>query len=187
MKKLVQMLLVACLLVASIQVVAAGAENTTTDKDFDLVTIHRLAIASPQYTPVKDGATKDEIVNMVYTAGEKARLQLIPQHVMAKYIQRDTQLDINVLDKKQADAAFQANVANYADAYLVPTIVHNSRVVIFYDIYAASTNKLVFTSQVVADKSDPDTLETYKSLTKKFYQAFDKAVQKQIKDSEKTK
>ena len=70
---------------------------------------------------------------------------------------------------------------------MVPTVVHNDRVVIFFDVYAAATNKLVYTYQIVADRTDPDTLATYQELTKQFYRAFDKSVQKQLKDNEKAK
>lgn len=187
MKKIMQMLLVLCLVLTGVQVVSASGEKTTADKDFSLAGIHRLVIADPQYTPMKDGATKADISNMIYAMGEKARLQLIPKDFIAKNILQDTKVDISALDKKQADAAFQANVAKYADAYLVPTVVHNNQVVIFYDIYSAVDNKLVYTYQVVADRTDPDTLATYQELTKKFYRAFDKSVQKQLKDSEKAK
>jgi hypothetical protein len=187
MKKLMQMMLVICLVLASVQIVSASGEKVTADKDFELSSIHRLAIADPQYTPIKDGVTKADISNMIYVMGEKARLQLIPNDVISKSLQRDKKVDLTALDKKQADAAFQANIADYADAYMVATVVHNDRVVIFYDIYSAANNKLVYTYQVVADRTDPDTLATYQELTKKFYRAFDKSVQKQIKDSEKAK
>ncbi|MGL5271423.1 MAG: coenzyme F(420) biosynthesis enzyme [Selenomonadaceae bacterium] len=186
MKKLMQMLLVACLMITGVQVAAASSDKTTIEKDFSLATIHRLAVADPQYTPLKDGAKKEEITAMIYAVGqEKAKMQIIPGEVIAANILRDAKVDINTLDKKQADALFKANVGTYADAYLVPTVVHNDRVVIFFDIYAASTNKLVYTYQVVADRTEGDNLVTYERLTRDFYRSYGKSLQKQLKDSDK--
>lgn len=67
----------------------------------------------------------------------------------------------------------------------MPTVVHNDRVVIFFDIYVASTNKLVYTYQVVADRTEDDNMVTYERLTRDFYRSYGKSLQKQLKDSDK--
>ena len=72
MKKLMQMMLVICLVLASVQIVSASGEKVTADKDFQLSSIHRLVIADPQYTPIKDGVTKADISNMIYGIVGKA-------------------------------------------------------------------------------------------------------------------
>ncbi len=187
MKKGIQMFLVLCMMLLGMQVAFAGGEKATVDKDFELATIHRMVLVEPQYTPLKDGAAKADITNMMFKMGEKARFQLLPYDLVLNNIQRDKNVSFASMDKKEVSKIFEANAAQYADAYMVPTVVHNDRVVIFFDVYAAATNKLVYTYQIVADRTDPDTLATYQELTKQFYRAFDKSVQKQLKDNEKAK
>lgn len=187
MKKLLQMLLVACVVLVNVQLVSANPEKTITTDGFDLSTIHRLVIVDPQYSPVKDGATKDDVMNMFYKTGASARIYVMPKSDVEKSILKDSNVDLSALETKKANEVFTANVAKYADAYMVATIVHNSRVVIFYDVYSAQTNQIVYSYEIVAGSHDDDSLKTYEGLTKNFYRSFEKTVQQQIKDQNKKK
>lgn len=185
MKKLVQILLVVCMMLMSMQVVFANADKVTVMDGADLTSIHRLAIAAPQYTPLKDGPDKAAFTSVLYDASSVARMYVVSKDDMEKNILRDASVDINTLDKSQAGKAFKENVAKYADAYVVATVANNSRVVCFYDVYKAGTNELLYSYQIVANKSDADTVATYMGLTQQFYKNFERSAQKQIKDNEK--
>jgi len=132
MKKLLQMLLVVCVVFLNAQLVSANPERTITTEGFDLSTIHRLVIVDPQYSPVKDGATKDAVMNMLYKIGASARIYVMPKSDVEASILKDSSVDLSSLEPKKADELFKSNVGKYADAYMVATIVHNSRVVMMY-------------------------------------------------------
>jgi hypothetical protein len=187
MKKLLQMLLVVCVVFLNAQLVSANPERTITTEGFDLSTIHRLVIVDPQYSPVKDGATKDAVMNMLYKIGASARIYVMPKSDVEASILKDSSVDLSSLEPKKADELFKSNVGKYADAYMVATIVHNSRVVIFYDVYSAQTNQIVYSYEIAAGSNDDDSLKTYEGLTKDFYRSFEKTVQQQIKDQTKKK
>jgi ABC-type cobalt transport system substrate-binding protein len=185
MKKLVQILLVVCMMLISMQVVFANAEKVTVMDGADLTSIHRLAIAAPQYTPLKNGPDKAAFTSVLYNASSVARMYVVSKDDMEKDILRDASVDVNTLDKKEANKVFKENIAKYADAYVVATVANNSRVVCFYDVYKAGTNELLYSYQIVANGSDADTVATYMALTQQFYKNFDRSAQKQLKDNEK--
>ena len=62
MKKIVQVMLFICLTVFGMQVAFANADKVTIPEGADIVSVKRLALAAPLYTPTKDAPTKDELL-----------------------------------------------------------------------------------------------------------------------------
>lgn len=185
MRKIVQMLVVLCMVLMSTQVVFANADKVTIAEGADITTVHRMAVAAPLYTPIKGAPGKDAVTKLVYDASSVARGYVISYDMVAQNIQKDKNIDILHLDRRQASQAFKDNVASYADAYVVMTVANNSRTVFFFDVYKAGTNELLYTYEIAANRSDPDTVAAYTTLVQQFYKNFDRSAEAQQKDHEK--
>ncbi len=182
MKKLVQLLLFVCLTVFGMQVAFANADKITIPEGADIVSVKRLALAAPLYTPTKGAPTKEELLDSMYEASSVARSYVLSYDMVAADIQKSAGIDIKALDRRQAAKVYKENVAADADAYVVVTVANNSRIVFFYDVYRAGTNELLYTYQIVANKSQEANTETYKLLSEQFYKNFERSANEQAKD-----
>ena len=185
MRKLVQLLVVVCMVLMSTQVVFANADKVTVAKGADITTIHRMAVAAPLYTPGKSAPTKDELTKVIYDAGSVARSYVLSYDMVAQNIQQDSKVDIKALDRRQAAKIYKENVAKYADAYVVTTVANNSRTAFFFDVYKAGTDELLYTYEIVANSSEPDNIATYTNLAQQFYKNFERSAVAQQKENEK--
>lgn len=183
MKKIMQMLLVICVMVGAAQI-GFAKDRTWSDENFDLSSVHRMLILEPNYSRFENGATSQDIMDMMYQEGVSS-MYMMQKSDLERNILRDTGVDIGKLDAKQAEKAINDHMEKYVDAYVVATVVHNKRVVLFFDVYSAKTKRLVFTDQVVAGGSDPDTIATYAKLTKNFYKDIQKEAKEQLKKKNK--
>lgn len=185
MKKISQLFLIVCLILLNVQFVSAAAKSWS-DTEYDFSKAHKLLIVEPNYNFAEGNATSEEIMNMLYEQAAKSlHMFALNTEDIERNILRDTSIDLAKLkteDEKQAQTVFENEFIKYTDLYLVATIVHNSRVMIFYDVYSTQTKQPVFTYQIVASSTDPDNLMTYKQLTKSFYREFNKAINKSMKD-----
>ncbi len=181
MKKLVQLLLFVCLTVFGMQVAFANADKITIPEGADIVSVKRLALAAPLYTPTKGAPTKEELLASMYEASSVARSYVLSYDMVAADIQKSAGVDIKALDRRQAAKVYKENVAADADAYVVVTVANNSRIVFFYDVYRAGTNELLYTYQIVANKSQEANAETYKLLSEQFYKNFERSANEQAK------
>ena len=78
MKKIIQMLLIACMVVLGTQVAFANADKVTVQEGADLTAIHRLAIGSPLYMQVDPKSpNKDMLTQIVYESSRVARCYVI--------------------------------------------------------------------------------------------------------------
>ena len=181
MKKIVQVMLFVCLTVFGMQVAFANADKVTIPEGADIVSVKRLALAAPLYTPTKDAPTKEELLASMYDASSVARCYVLSYDMVAADIQKNTGVDIKSLDRRQAAKVYKENVAADADAYVVLTVANNSRIVFFYDIYRSGTNELLYTYQIVANRSQKANMETYKALSEQFYKNFERSANEQAK------
>ena len=77
MKKIVQMLLIACMVVLSTQVAFANSDKETIQDGANLVTVKRLAVASPLYQQLDTNApSKDLLTQIVYDREERSQLAI---------------------------------------------------------------------------------------------------------------
>ena len=181
MKKIVQVMLFVCLTVFGMQVAFANADKVTIPEGADIVSVKRLALAAPLYTPTKDAPTKEELLASMYEASSVARSYVLSYDMVAADIQKNTGVDIKSLDRRQAAKVYKENVAADADAYVVLTVANNSRIVFFYDVYRSGTNELLYTYQIVANRSQKANTETYKALSEQFYKNFERSANEQAK------
>ena len=160
---------------------AASAE--TIDNGEELARVKRLAIGYPDYyQTLEKEPTMDEFIKMLYEAAKVSRSYVISYDEMAAKIQQDTGIDIRVLPKMDARKIFKEHVYKYADAYVMFTLVNNSRISLFSEVYAVNTNELLYRLQVQGSKSDESkNVKTYKTMAEEFYRAIDKAAQSEAK------
>ena len=182
MKKLVQMLLVVCMVVLGAQVALAASDKETIQEGADLASIHRLAIGLPKYVPVAEKPpTKEEVAQAIADASKVARSYVISYDAAAEGIRGDKGIDIKALDRRKAETEFKNGIAKIADAYVVMTVANNTGITCFFDIYKAGTNELLYTYQVVGKRYEKDSVSTYKSLSEEFFKHFEKAAEEQQK------
>ena len=102
MKKLMQMLLVLCLVVFSTQVAFANSDKVTLVEGADITGIHRLALAKPLYMQTdKLAPTMDQLIQIESEASKVARMYVIPYDTVAASVKTDTKVDIKALDRHQ--------------------------------------------------------------------------------------
>ncbi len=188
MKKLVQILVMMCMVVFATQVAFAHADKETIQEGADLTSIHRLAVAYPRYVPVGENApTVEELSGIIFDASKVARSYVVSYDAVAEGIRKDKNVDIKALDVRKAEKVFKDNVAKYADAYIVTWVANNSRTSFFFDIYRAGTNELLYTYQIQANRSDKDDAKTYQALSEQFYKHFERTANNQQKKADKAK
>lgn len=186
MKKLMQMLLVLCLVVFSTQVAFANSDKVTLVEGADITGIHRLALAKPLYMQTdKLAPTMDQLIQIESEASKVARMYVIPYDTVAASVKTDTKVDIKALDRHQAAKVFKENAGKYADAYVVLTVANDSRTSFFFDVYKAGSNELLYSYQIQANRSEKDNVTTYQNLCEQFYKNFERSIGEQQKKDAK--
>jgi hypothetical protein len=186
MKKIVQMLLVVCMVVLSAQVAFANADKVTMQEGADITSVKRIAVAAPLYAPVDEKApNKEMLTQIVSDASRVSRSYVISYDAVAEGIKTATNVDIKALDRRQAAKTYKENVANYADAYVVLTVANNSRTTFFFDVFKAGSNELLYTYEIIANKGEPDSVATFNNLAEQFYKHFDRSADEQLKNKKK--
>ena len=188
MKKIVQMLLIACMVVLSTQVAFANSDKETIQDGANLVTVKRLAVASPLYQQLDTNApNKDLLTQIVYDSSRVTRSYVVSYDTVAEGIKKSANIDIKSLDRRQAAKAFKEHVADYADAYVVLTVANSSRTSFFFDVYKAGSNQLLYSYEITANSSENDSVATFTNLSEQFYKHFERAAQEQLKETTKKK
>ena len=188
MKKIVQMLLIACMVVLSTQVAFANSDKETIQDGANLVTVKRLAVASPLYQQLDTNApSKDLLTQIVYDSSRVTRSYVVSYDTVAEGIKKSANVDIKSLDRRQAAKAFKEHVADYAAAYVVLTVANSSRTSFFFDVYKAGSNQLLYSYEIAANRSEGDTVATFTNLSEQFYKHFERSAQDQLKDNSKKK
>lgn len=190
-KKTIKLLIVACVLMLNMQLAMASSSEVWQAEDADLTSLKRIAVFEPLYTPNTDSdITGESIQAMVSEQGQKVRLDTVTKKVVERAIANITGTDLAAMqeaDKKQADEIFFKELPKQADAYMKMTVIHNSRVVLFFDIYDAKTQKRVYGAQIVASRNMNDDMETYELMTKRFYRGLLSDIEAQQDKQKKAK
>ena len=188
MRKIVQMLVIACMVVLSTQVAFANSDKVTVQDGADLTTIKRLAVASPLYQQLDTKAPgKEMLTQIVYDSSRVARCYVVSYDTVAEGIKKSANIDIKALDRRKSAKAYKEHVAEYADAYVVLTVANNSRTTFFFDVYKAGSNQLLYSYEIAANRSEGDTVDTFTNLSEQFYKHFEHSAQDQLKDNSKKK
>ena len=194
MRKLVQVMLMLCMVIFTTQVAFAGSSKQdlqqsqmeTIADGADLTAVHSIAVGHPRYTRVAEtDPSYDHLVKIVCEAGKVSKCQVLSFDEVADNIRRDKRLNIKTIDEKKAMEEFKKHVADYADAYVILWVANNSRTSFFFDVYKAGTNELLYTCEVLASRFAKDNEYTFRDLSQQFYKKFDHAAEKQQKDREK--
>ena len=188
MRKIIQMLVIACMVVLSTQVAFANADQETIQEGADITAVKRLAIAAPLYQPVeKDAPDKAALLQIEYDASKVSRMYVLSYDEIAQNIKSAANTDLKSLDRRQAAKTYKENASKYADAYVVLTVANNSRTTFFFDVYKAGTNELLYTYEIRANRSEKANVETFTNLCPQFYKHFDRAATEQLKNNNKKK
>jgi len=151
--------------------------------------VRKLAIALPDFYKVDEREPSlAELTKMLADVGKvSSALEIVTYDDIASNIRRDTGINIYSLDIPEAEKIFKANIAKYADSYLVVTIANNSdKAWLFYYIYDAADSKLMYAYQAqghLIGRSSKD----YLNATKDFFKQFDSAAAKSLSKEERKK
>lgn len=185
MKKISQLFIIVCFVLLNVQLVSAAAPaQAWTDTSYDFSKAHKLLIVQPNYTFTEGQVTSDELTDMMYQHAKGLGMDILNTSDIDRNILRDSAIDLGKLrgeDAKKAENIFNSQMGKYTDLYMVATIVHNTRVMVFYDVYSAATKQPVFTYQIVSSSTSSDDMVNYRHLTKVFYKEFNKAINKSMK------
>lgn len=188
MKKIVQMLVVLCLVVFGTQAAFANADKTTVQDGADITTIKRLAVAAPRYQQVdSQSPDKTMLTQIIFDASRVSHSYVASYDTVADGIKTASNVDIKSLDRRQAAKVFKENVGNYADAYVVLTVANSSRTTFFFDVYKAGSDELLFTYEIRANSNEGNTVATYNNMCEQFYKHFERAATEQLKNNSKKK
>jgi RNase H-fold protein (predicted Holliday junction resolvase) len=187
MRKLIQMLVIACMVVLGTQVAFANYDKETLIEGADITSINRIAVGAPLYQPAGNAPNREMLTKIVYDASRVTRSHVVSYDTVLDTIRATKGIDARVLDRRQAAKTFKENVADYADAYVVLTVANNSRTTFFFDVFKAGTNELLYTYEIRANSSEKDTVNTFTNLSEQFYKHFDRSAAEQLKDQNKKK
>lgn len=132
----------------------AGAQNILTDSDFDFTSIRRLIVCEANNSTEKDSLTNDVLYHAFLTRPDKVNLQISGIRDYTGKINQD-QL---------------SSLAKYAEVYMVPTVVRQRNTHIFFEVYEATTQKLIYSERVSV--SGAQSAKLYEDATKQFYKEF---------------
>ncbi|MBR3722947.1 MAG: coenzyme F(420) biosynthesis enzyme [Selenomonadaceae bacterium] len=188
MTKFLKLLVLTFMFAAFSAVAFAHSDRETIAEGADLSSVHRIALGWPLYIKAEETDLSDrEVIETVFGASKVARTYVISYDDAVKNIKSSNKVDISVLDKKKAAAEFKKYIKNHADAYVILTVANNSRLTLFFDVYQAGTDNLLYTYQIEANRSDKSTKPTYNTLSEQFYKHFERAANEQQKKNAKKK
>ena len=188
MKKIIRILLVACMVVLGTQAAFANSDKVTVQEGADLTSVKRLAVGMPLYQQVDPKAPdKAMLTQIVYDSSRVTRSYVVSYDAVAEGIKTASNVDIKALDRRQAAKVFKENAVNYADAYVILTVANNSRTTFFFDVYKSGTNQLLYSYEIRANKNEGDTVNTYTTLCEQFYKHFERSAEEQLKAASKKK
>ncbi len=187
MKKFLTALLMSAMLLTSS--IALAAYEDSVEEGVDLTTVRRIAVAYPNYYKMEEKEPGiEELMREIYEVGKySSTREIISYDEIASAIRRDTGVDIYKLDVVEAEKIFNANVGKYADSYVVATFANNSgRPWIFYYIYNAADQKLMYTYSIQSKLIGKNTKD-YRKSAENFYKQFDNTATESLSKEEKKK
>ncbi len=187
MRKLVQLLVIACMVVLSTQIAFANSDKVTIADGADLTSVHRLAIAQPNYYQVDPKSPDKSLLCQIEydTSRVATNFYVLSYNDVVKDVQTRRKVDMTKLNDRMAKAVFKENVSAVADGYITLTVANNSRTQFFFDVWQAGTNKLLYSYQIAANRNEADSIATYTNLCDQFYKHFARSVEEQTKAAAK--
>lgn len=168
MKKIVQLLLAACLLLMS--QVAYADEYETLMEGADITAIQSFAMGKPLYSPQNGDPTMEELEEVLVNGLNVDSYKAIGYQEIALDLLRHKNIDLSKMDRRTAARVFATNTAGYADAYVIVTVARNSRTIFFFDVYKAGTDELLYTYR--RQMTMKNTRDAYQDIARDFYQMF---------------
>ena len=169
--------------------IALAAYEETVGEDVDLTTIKTMAIARPNfYRTTETEPAFEEFTKLIYSAGRDVSAhKILSYEEIAGAIRRDTGVDIYSLDPLESEKVFNANIAKYADTYMVTTVANNSnKPSLFFHVYNAVDSQLLYT-YVIQSRAIGKNTKDYFKAAEGFYQKFDVVSAKNLsKEDRKT-
>ena len=185
MKKIVHILLLVLAMAMFCPSALAYWEEGAEQEGQSAADVKTLAISAPLYMEKKGYPTLEEYINVLNTRGAKVspkKYTVVPYDVIARDIMQKTGKDLYTIGRIPAARVFKNHVAEYADAYLVPTVTMGRRTVLFFEVYSAKTHELLYTYQIILASDDLDTVGTYSDMVSLFYDEFAAVVEKHKKE-----
>lgn len=203
MKRGLQLVLMLCVFLLGTQAAFAGILPSGTgvsdvrvyDSD-GLIKVQTLAIADSIYNgPTTEGEPEiDDIPDILMNgtlADKKNVLNYISYREVCQNIKIARHVDILRLDNRKAFKEYQKEIGLYADAYVITTISNGTskndgtRLNVFFDVYDARTNKIIYAYRKLAPKSATRDALLYTEIAKDFFSDFIKAQKQAVEDKEK--
>ena len=185
MKKFFVALAMLAIFLTSSVALAAYEENI--EEDADLRTIKTMAVAMPNYYKIEDAEpTIDELTKTIYAAGRDiSSHDIISYEDVAAAVRRDTGVDIYSLNPVEAEKIFNANIAKYADTYMITTVANNSgKPWLFFYVYNAADQKLLYTYSLQSNTIGKNAKD-YRKAAENFYKQFDQTSEKNLSKEDK--
>ena len=179
-KYAMSLLLVAAFLLTSATAFALGQnEQIMTNTPEDLKTIQRLAIARPNHfkaETMSDEPTLEALTEILATTNKMDRFTIIPYAEIVEAIKRDKGVDLEKLDYFAQKKAFEENIGNYADAYVLLTTANNNDPTVFmFKVYNAQTNDNLYILDI-SDRTFRKNVKGYSLACETFYKTFKLAI-----------
>ena len=188
MKKIFQLLIFAVMLVVSAPMALAYTEKPEVQPGADIVSVKAFALAAPEYTPIEGAPSYQDLIRIQNMTEGVTKRKIVTYDYISEELFHQMGEDIRQIDRRLAKQIFRNKVENFADSYVLLTVVNGRRkygTAFYFDVFKSHTNELLFSYMIMADKNDPDDEKTYKMMMDKFYKNFEWAVEKQQKEQEK--
>ena len=184
MKKIFCTLLMLSIMLTS--AVAMAAFEETISEDADITAINSLAVALPKhYRMEASEPSVADFIKIIFDAGKTSKHKIVSYREVTREIMNSTGIDVNALQDANARKVYNDHVAKYADAYIVVTTANNlKKTQFFFEVYDSNTQKLLYLLTVQSRNYGKDN-KGYTKACEEFYQRFDEAVEKTIKDAAK--
>lgn len=169
--------------------IALAAYEETIEEDADLTAVKKIAVAFPNYYKMEDKEpTATELAKGIYDAGKNnSSREIVSYEDVAAAIRRDTGIDIYRLDAVEAEKVYLANIARYADSYLIETVANNSgKPWVFFYIYNAADQKLMYAYSIQSHFIGKNAKDYYKAA-EDFFKKFDDTAAKKLSKEDKEK
>lgn len=183
MKKLVQIFVTACMLVFSAQC-AFAAEYMEVTEGADLTNIETIAIAKPHYTPTQKDPAATELLKAMVKGGDVPFFKIVPYEDIELKFLREKNVDLNAIDSRLAAEYFAKNTAGVADVYVIATVTTASKKFIFFELYKAGTDELLFQHQIEVNQKQL-SFDLFEDAAHSFYVLLHDTQTQQMKKKEK--
>ena len=187
MKKWVRWILAVVFMMVSCPSALAYTEMVKPQEGQTIADVETLAIGAPFYTEKEGVPTLEEYIQILNTSGAKIlKGNIVTYDTVAQGIRQKTGKDVYTMGRRLAKSVFEQNVSDYADAYVVSTVTMSRLTVLFFDVYRAATNELIYSYEIILESDDPNDVKTYTEMVGKFYKNFNGSVEAQKKEQKET-